>query len=102
MNYRNIINKGTTILKKNAIGKVEGSKVDYKFFLAKTLFYIDFYKSLLTKKSISTAILSHQITIRYSVLIWMMLKKNIQMAPFISVYSIHQIKCMLPKRQVNC
>ena len=31
-----------------------------------------------------------------------MLKKDIQMAPFISVYSIHQIECMLPKRQVNC
>lgn len=65
------------ILKKNGIGKIEGSQVDYKFFLAKTLFYLDFYKSFLERNSINAAILSHQITIRYSTLIWMMIIKKI-------------------------
>jgi hypothetical protein len=78
------------ILKKNAIGKIEGSKVNYKFFLAKTLFYLDFYKSFLDRNSINTAILSHQITIRYSTLIWMMLKKNIPVY-FTNYYNGHII-----------
>lgn len=65
------------VLKKNAIGDIKSNNVDYIYFIAKTLFFLDFYKNLIKKEKIKVAIVSHQITIRYSTLIWLLLQKKV-------------------------
>ena len=52
---------------------------------AKCIYFLDFYKNLIKTNKIECAVLSHQVTIRYSTLIWLLLKKNIP------VYVTHYI-----------
>ena len=65
------------VLKKNAIGNIIGTEVNYISYIAKTFFYLKFYQNLLKKNKIKVAILSHQVSIRYSTLIWLLIGKKI-------------------------
>ena len=64
-------------------------------FIAKALHYLDYYKKVIKNNKIKCAVLSHQVTIRYSSLIWILLKKKIP------VYILHYINGHITCRKIK-
>lgn len=87
---RNLINKKKKLpfnypevfLKDDICKKNKNPIIDYKKFetlkmFAKSIYFLNFYQKVIKNDKIRCAVLSHQVTIRFSTLVWVLLKKKI-------------------------